>query len=216
LDQEEVMNIGSTAFALVLLAAAGCAVEEGGELDEPLASDVIITGEPATAALKCKNVGGRWQICGDASRTKLVAGVGIRFFKPGPNNTMVAASATHPSCDAALADTSVPTVVRNDSTALCGDVFAKTVAEFPGPLPTLVDERGSPVLYGELSGQMRAVVDRAVGDLVAREPGVQALGCGFGPGIGVSCWGGGYMCAAGVDEDGVHGGCWKCEIADCD
>ena len=38
--------------------------------------------QPADAKLKCKNVGKRFQVCGDAKPfKKLVVGVGIRFSK---------------------------------------------------------------------------------------------------------------------------------------
>jgi hypothetical protein len=40
--------------------------------------------EPAEAKMTCKNVGTRWQVCGEVKPwTKFVAGVGIRFNKQG-------------------------------------------------------------------------------------------------------------------------------------
>jgi len=42
------------------------------------------TSEPAEAKMTCKNVGKRWQVCGEVKPwTKFVAGVGIRFNKQG-------------------------------------------------------------------------------------------------------------------------------------
>lgn len=44
----------------------------------------IGTSEPAEAKMTCKNVGKRWQVCGEVKPwTKFVAGVGIRFNKQG-------------------------------------------------------------------------------------------------------------------------------------
>ncbi len=46
-----------------------------------LLTPMIATG-PAEAKLKCKDVKGRWQVCGDAKPfKKFVIGVGIRFSK---------------------------------------------------------------------------------------------------------------------------------------
>lgn len=44
----------------------------------------IATSELAEAKMTCKNVGKRWQVCGEVKPwTKFVAGVGIRFNKQG-------------------------------------------------------------------------------------------------------------------------------------
>ena len=61
---------------LALLAAA-CAMIGAGTFS-------VGTSAPAEAKMSCKNVGKRWQVCGEVKPwTKFVAGVGIRFNKQG-------------------------------------------------------------------------------------------------------------------------------------
>lgn len=61
----------------VVLLAAACTIAGTGVLS-------VGTSEPAEAKMTCKNVGTRWQVCGEVKPwTKFVAGVGIRFNKQG-------------------------------------------------------------------------------------------------------------------------------------
>jgi hypothetical protein len=61
----------------VVLLAAACTIASAGVLS-------VGTSEPAEAKMTCKNVGKRWQVCGEVKPwTKFVAGVGIRFNKQG-------------------------------------------------------------------------------------------------------------------------------------
>ena len=185
-------------------------------------ADMALAGEAykgdgeGYSELKCKDVSGRWQICGDAGRNKLVLGVGIHVMKPSQDGTLVAASDVHPSCDAALADESVPASVRRQAETVCGDVFAQAVGSLATPVPVLVDTQGNLLSYDFLSRDERLIVGQAVNDIRAHDPGGQAIGCSLGPGIAISCWGGGWMCAAWIDEDGPGRQCWACDVADCD
>lgn len=200
----------------VLVATVGCGVSTTEEAVSSQGAGLTLSSGGATASLKCRNVGSRWQICGDASRTKILAGVGIRFFKPGPDGALVAASTTHASCSAALADTSVPVATRDAARPLCGQLFAVTTGELTAPVPVVVDPTGAVLSWDTLSVDQRRVVGRAVGEVLSRDPGTQAIGCDLGPGLSISCWGNGKMCAAWIDEDGSAGAqCWTCEVADC-
>ena len=61
----------------VVLLAAACTIASAGVLS-------VGISEPAEAKMTCKNVGTRWQVCGEVKPwTKFVAGVGIRFNKQG-------------------------------------------------------------------------------------------------------------------------------------
>jgi hypothetical protein len=187
----------------------------GGSSDTDGVDDLAGDGrEPV--ALKCKNVSGRWQICGSASRKKLVVGVGLHFMEYDPSGNLVSASDDHSSCESALADRSVPSTVRAKASALCGSVYAQTFAAFAYPIPLLVDSRGGVIAYNAIDGDLRQVADQAVDDLIASDPGVAEIGCSVGPGISISCWGGGHMCAAWVEDGEVDGQCWECTLADCD
>lgn len=54
-------------------------------LPAALVAALIVTSTSADAKLKCKNVGKRMQICGDAKPFKsFTVGVGIRFSKKQP------------------------------------------------------------------------------------------------------------------------------------
>ena len=61
----------------IVLLATVCTIAGAGVLS-------VGTSEPAESKMTCKNVGKRWQVCGEVKPwTKFVAGVGIRFNKQG-------------------------------------------------------------------------------------------------------------------------------------
>ena len=190
------------------------AVLIGAPVYPALADETLSTVPAAVGELKCKNVSDRWQICGDAGRTKLVLGVGVRFMEVARSG-ILSVGATHASCASALADEAVPSAVRERAAATCGEVFARAIAAAPVSAPVLLDQEGLQLPYDLLPGDHQRVVDRAVTDLRAFAPEVE-IGCQLGPGISISCWGGGKMCAAWVDEDGPGAQCFTCDIADCD
>lgn len=202
----------------VLVSMFACGVPlEASEEAASQASALGVTGSTGpTAKLKCRNVGSRWQVCGDASRTKILVGVGIRFYKPDSSGVMVEASDTHASCSAALADTSVPSFARVAAEHECGKLFAMATGELTAPVPVIVNTRGETLAWGGLTADQQRVVNKAVLDLVAADPGVQTIGCGFGPGLAISCWGGGKICSAWIDEDGLGAQCSPCQIANCE
>jgi hypothetical protein len=202
--------------ALVSMFACGVPLDARDETASQESALGVTGSTGTTAKLKCRNVGSRWQVCGDASRTKILVGVGIRFYKPDASGALVAASDTHASCDAALADTTVPSFARSGAEAVCGQVYALAMGELTAPVPVIVNTRGTVLSYGSLSADEQRVVNRAVLDLIAADPGVQAIGCGFGPGLAISCWGNGKICSAWIDEDGVGAQCSPCQIATCD
>ena len=200
----------------LLVAVTGCdSLADDVPVGEDQSALTDLGSTQTTAGLTCKNVGRRWQVCGSASRSKLVLGAGIRFFKPGPDGTLVAASEEHSSCAAALADETVPTFVRDGARSACGSVFARATGALRHAVPVLVDADGARLFYDVLSAREKEIAHRAVTDLVSRAPDSTAIGCEFGPDFSISCWGGGYMCAAWVDEDGPGAQCWECEVADC-
>lgn len=79
----------------------------------------------------------------------------------------------------------------------------------------LYDVQGREFSYTSRTADERRVIDRALRDFAAEGGGPVPLGCQTGPGISISCWGFGKMCAAWIDEDGIGGQCWTCTVADC-
>ena len=221
-------------FSSLLVSVAACAVESRAPADaehggnqmvaeservEEQAEALGLSSGQAPAELKCRNVSRRWQICGDANRKKLVLGVGIRFMHLDPSDRLTAVGGVHPTCAGALADSAVPSSVRAAAAPQCGRVFAASVGsltETPAGSvrPLLVDGVGKVLAPASLSPEKERELQRAVGDVVSRKPDAVAIGCMIDGG-GISCWAAGHMCAAWIDEDGLGGQCWKCEIADC-
>lgn len=209
-------KIGLVGCCLISSFACGVSPEEAAALSKSEGALGVTAAPAATAKLKCRNIGNtRWQICGDVSRNRFVFGAGVRFYQPDVTGSLVAVGAEHPSCEAALQDPSVPSSVRGAAAAACGRAYADATGALDVPVPVLVDQRGASMAYGTLTTDQRRTVDEAAGAVLASNPGTTALGCAFGPGLSISCWGGGKMCAAWIDEDGAGSQCWTCEIADC-
>jgi len=80
--------------------------------------------QPLTAApsepskLSCRNVSRRWQVCGSVSRTRFVAGVGIRFNQFDPNGRIVA-SRYYDDCGKLAADRTIPADIRAKAAGPC-------------------------------------------------------------------------------------------------
>jgi len=185
------------------------------DTESPFVTQVFTSLDEGYSTLKCKDVSPRWQICGAVSSSKLVLGAGIRFMEYLPDGTLAAASALHQSCQAALADGSIPELVRQQSKAVCSGLFVEALDSVAISVLALEDTEGKKLFYNRLSYDERRMVKQAVTALRASDPGDQPSGCTIGPDFAVSCWGGGWMCAAWIDEDGADAACWECEIADC-
>lgn len=68
--------------------------------------------------LSCKTVSGRWQVCGSVSRTRFVAGIGIRFNRIDPNGRIVS-SRSYEDCSKLAADRSIPAHIREKAAEPC-------------------------------------------------------------------------------------------------
>ena len=77
-----------------------------------------LSDKPSVQKLSCKNVSPRWQVCGSVSRTKFVAGVGIRFNRIDPNGRIVA-SRSYDDCSKLAADRTIPADIRAMAAAPC-------------------------------------------------------------------------------------------------
>ena len=77
-----------------------------------------LSDTPSVQKLSCKNVSPRWQVCGSVSRTKFMAGVGIRFNRIDPNGRIVA-SRSYDDCSKLAADRTIPADVRTMAAAPC-------------------------------------------------------------------------------------------------
>ena len=75
-------------------------------------------GQLPRKPLTCRDVSPRWQLCGSASRTRLVAGVGIRFNKIDPNGRIVE-SRSYANCSKLAADRTIPAKIRAKAAGPC-------------------------------------------------------------------------------------------------
>jgi hypothetical protein len=77
-----------------------------------------ITDTPREQKLSCRDVSRRWQVCGSVSRTKFVAGIGIRFNRIDPNGRIVA-SRSYDDCGKLAADRTIPADIRAKAAGPC-------------------------------------------------------------------------------------------------
>lgn len=78
--------------------------------------------------LSCRNVSARWQVCGSVSRTRFVAGVGIRFNQLDPNGKRIA-SRSYEHCSELAADQTLPADIRTQAAGPCKQVLQLATKE---------------------------------------------------------------------------------------
>jgi hypothetical protein len=112
--------------------AIGGFANDGDEADarEPETTDTrkLSTEPRERSKLSCRNVSARWQVCGSVSRTRFVAGVGIRFNQLDPNGKRIA-SRSYENCSELAADQTIPADIRTQAAAPCKQMLQLAAKE---------------------------------------------------------------------------------------